>query len=73
MADFQNRLIPRIFGVFSDHFAKAIAFAWAIALQDGKFSKSSYFLNSWCLFERFFAQNNFNVLVPWFFTCFWHF
>ena len=22
-----------------------------------------YFLNSWCLFQQFFAQNNFNVLV----------
>ena len=40
MADFQNRLISRIFGFF---------------------------------FERFFAQNNSNVLVESFFACFWHF
>ena len=40
MGDFQNRLISRIFGVFS---------------------------------SGFFAQNNSNVLVDWFFACFWHF
>ena len=39
-ADFQNRLISQIFGVF---------------------------------FERFFAQNNYNVLVEWFFAYFWNF
>ena len=40
MADFQDNLISRIFGVF---------------------------------FERFFAQKNSNILLEWFFACFWNF
>ena len=35
--------------------------------------KLSHFSNIWCFFERFFAQNNSNVLVEWFFACFLHF
>ena len=34
---------------------------------------SAHFSNVGCFFERFFAQNNSNVLVEWFFTCFRHF
>ena len=41
--------------------------------QDGRFSKLSHFSNIWCFFERLFAQNNSNILVEWFFACFWHF
>ena len=50
----------------SDHFAKAIDFALAIAFvlckknprKKTKFSKFSYFSNIWYFFERFFPQHN---------------
>ena len=48
----------------TDHFAKSIAFArWPIF-------KSSHFWNVLCFYERFFAQNNSNVLGESFFGCF---
>ena len=34
------------------------------------FSKCSYFSNTSCFLERFFAQNNSNMFVETFFTCF---
>ena len=54
----------------TDHFAKAMAFARAIHLRDAPFLKWPHFSNIWCFFERFFAQNNFNILVEWIFACF---
>ena len=37
------------------------------------FPKCSHLWNIWCFYERFFAQNNSNVLVEYFFPCFWPF
>ena len=37
------------------------------------FLRSSYFSNICFLFERLFAQKNSNVVVEWFFGCFWRF
>ena len=53
-----------------EYFAKAIAHAKALTLQDGRFSTSSHFWNIWCFFERFFAQNYCNVNTEWILTCF---
>ena len=101
-ADFQNRLISRIFGVLSsgffgqnnsnvlvesffacfwhflfltqtDHFAKAIAFAWAIAFARWPIFKIVSFLKYLVFFERFFAQKSSNVLEESCFASFWHF
>ena len=47
----------------TDHFAKAIAFAWAIALVRWPIFKIVSFLEYLMFFERFFAENNSNVLV----------
>ena len=49
----------------------ATAFAWAMAFI--RFSKPSRFSNIWCCLERFFAQDNCNILKEWFFARFWHF
>ena len=102
MADFQNGLISRIFGVFferffaqnnsnvllewffacfwnfefltqNEHFAKAMVLAWAIAFARWPIFKIVSFLEYLCFFERFFVQNNSNVLLKWFFACFWNF
>ena len=48
-------------------------FAWAIALSRWPIFKIVSFLEYLVFFERFFAQNNSNVLLEWFFACFWHF
>ena len=55
MADFQNGLISRIFGVFSDHFAKAIAFAWAIAFARWPIFKIILFLEYLVFFGAVFC------------------
>ena len=58
----------------TDHFAKTIAFAWAIAFARWLIFKIVSFLVIWCFFfSGFFAKNNRNVLVKWVFACFWHF
>ena len=44
-----------------------IAFAWAIAFARWPILKIVSFLNIWCFFECFFAENNSNVLVECFF------
>ena len=50
------------------------AFArWPLPLQDGRFLKWSHFSNIWCFFQRFFAQNNSNLLVESFLVPFWPF
>ena len=50
------------------------AFArWPLPLQDGRFLKWSHFSNIWCFFQRFFAQNNSNLLVESFLVRFWPF
>ena len=48
-------------------------FAWAIAFVCGHFrpfSKWSYFSNISCFLEPFFEENNSNVFVETFLTCF---
>ena len=54
----------------SDHFAKAIAFAWwPILAILPNFQTLSFF--EYLLFlEPFFAENNSGVIVEWFFACF---
>ena len=41
--------------------------------QDCRFSKWSHFSNIWCFMQRFFPQNNSNVLAESFFLRFWLF
>ena len=54
----------------SDDFAKAIAFSWRPFSQ---YSKWSHFSNIRGFFQRFFAQNQYNVLIDSFLICFWQF
>ena len=100
MADFQNSLISRIFGISSSLFLHKTTLMF---LQNGfshvydifnfspnltilqrlqalhrlqplrgdQFLKLSHFWSIWCFFERFFAHNNCNVLVEWFFAWGW--
>ena len=42
-------------------------------MHDGRFLKSSHFLNIWCFLSRFFAQNNSNMIKESSFTCFLNF
>ena len=39
----------------------------------GDFKNLCHFSNICCFFERFFPQNDLNVLIEWFFACSWHF
>ena len=57
----------------SDHFAKAIAFAWAVAFERWPIFQIVSFLEYLVFFRAVFAQNKFNVPLEWFFACFWHF
>ena len=67
-----------MFGIFkflmeTDHFAKAIPHAWAIAFARWLIFKIISFLAYLGFFVAGFAKKDCNVLVEWFFTCFWHF
>ena len=120
MADFQNRLISRTFGVFSIGFLhrtsltstwlnpKWIVFCMIFSshfsnfdvfpifqkttkltilnvkakltilqklqpLHDGRFLKSSHFPSIWRSLNRFFPQNNSNMIKKSFFACFFEF
>ena len=57
----------------TDHFAKTIGFAWAKAFARWPLFKIVLFLQYLVFFRAFFAQTNSNVIVEWFFACFWHF
>ena len=56
-----------------DHFSKAIDFACYILCKMADFENSLISLIFPVFFERFFAQNNSDNLVKWFFACCWHF
>ena len=86
MADFQKCLnsrifgdgFPHLFGIFfltqTEHFAKVIAFVWAIAFAKRLIFKIVSFLEYLgFFFNCFFAQNSSIVPVEGFFACFWHF
>ena len=55
------------------NFAKAIAFAWAIAFARWPIFKMVSFLKHLVFFGAFFAETNYNVVVESFFSCFLHF
>ena len=54
----------------SDHFAKVLAFAWAIAFARWPIFKIVSFLEYLVFFRAAFAQNNSNFLVELFFEIF---
>ena len=73
-----EKFFSHVFGILkflmeTDHFAKAIALAWAIAFARWLIFKIISFLAYLGFFVADFAKKDFNVLVEWFFTCFWHF
>ena len=98
IADFQNCLIFRMFGVFfffflrffaqcnsnvivklaflfltqTDHFARTIAFPWAIAFAWCDF-QNCLISRIFGVFLALFAQNNCSLFVECFFACLWHF
>ena len=58
----------------TDDFARTIGFAWAKAFARWPILTIVLFLQYLVFFfERFFTQTNSNVIVEWFFACFWHF
>ena len=70
-----NNLVERFFACLwqfkflteTDHFAKVIAYAWAIAFKRWPIFKIVSFLEYLVFFfQRFFEQNNFNNLLEWF-------
>ena len=70
---FFARLWHFLFFNQSEHFAKALAFAWAIAFARWPISKIVSFFEYLVFFECFFPQNNTNVVSVWFFALFLHF
>ena len=70
------RMVFRIFLAFliltlTEHFAKALAFAWAIAFARWPIFRIVSFLEYFIVFSSvFFSQNNSIVLVEWVFACF---
>ena len=58
----------------TDHFAKAIVFAWAIAFARWPIFKNVSFLEYLVFFPAvFFPHNNSSVLINMFFACFYTF
>ena len=57
----------------ADHFAKDIAFAWAIVFETWPIFKIVSFPEYFVFFRAVFAENYSYVLVDLFFACFWHF
>ena len=55
----------------TDHFAKAMVFAWAIAFARWPIFKIVSFVEYLVFFPAVFLQNNSSLLVQPFSACFW--